>query len=223
MTNSYKINAIGEVQSSYKTKFGVPRQSGMVRNDATKLVFKDIPLSSFEPLIVGNFIWVLFIFDQCEGNEKLHVRPPRLGGNERIGVFATRSPFRPNNIGMSLARIEEISEKSSEVTLIVNGLDLANKTPIIDIKPYHPVADLAWANSEYWFGSGTVDDLQVTFMCETKLNNDEKDFIKNVLAKDPRPAYHEDENRVYTIELFDYEIEFKINHEVVEIIKVIKV
>lgn len=223
MTNTYKINAIGEVQSSYKTKFGVPRQSGMIRNDATKLVFKDIPLSSFEPLVVGNFIWVLFIFDQCEGNEKLHVRPPRLGGNEKIGVFATRSPFRPNNIGMSLARIEDISEKSSEVTLIVNGLDLANKTPIIDIKPYHPIADSAWSESEYWFGSGSVDDLPVTFNCEVKLTIGEIEFIKDVLAKDPRPAYHEDESRVYTIELLDYEIEFKINNKLVEVIKVIKV
>lgn len=223
MTNTYKINAIGEVQSSYKTKFGVPRQSGMIRNDATKLVFKDIPLSSFEPLVVGNFIWVLFIFDQCEGNEKLHVRPPRLGGNEKIGVFATRSPFRPNNIGMSLARIEDISEKSSEVTLIVNGLDLANKTPIIDIKPYHPIADSAWSESEYWFGSGSVDNLPVTFNCEVKLTIGEIEFIKDVLAKDPRPAYHEDESRVYTIELLDYEIEFKINNKLVEVIKVIKV
>jgi tRNA-Thr(GGU) m(6)t(6)A37 methyltransferase TsaA len=224
MTNQYNIKSIGKVISAYKTKFGAPRQSGMVRSDRTKLVFdKDIALSSFKPLKVGNFIWILFIFDQCDGNEKLHVRPPRLGGNEKIGVFATRSPFRPNNIGMSLGRIEEMNSETDSVSILVSGLDLADQTPIIDIKPYHPIADCAWSESEYWFGEGTVNDLEVKFPQALTLCEEDKGFIRDVLAKDPRPAYHDDENRVYTIELLSFEIKFKVNDNIVDVLGVTKV
>jgi tRNA-Thr(GGU) m(6)t(6)A37 methyltransferase TsaA len=223
MTKSFTIKTIAIVQSAYKTKFGVPRQSGMIRNDHSKILFEShIDVSAIEPLKIGNFIWVLFIFDQCEGNEKLQVRPPRLGGNDKIGVFATRSPFRPNNIGLSLAKIEDIKEENSQLVLIVNGLDLADQTPIIDIKPYHPIADKAWDDSDYWFGEGTVDDMEVAFPKKTNIPMEDKEFIQNVLAKDPRPAYHNDEKRVYKIELLSYEIEFQVKENYVKVIKVEK-
>jgi len=221
MTTEFKISSIATLKAPYGSKFGVPRQSGMIKSEPSQIIMnKSIPRSSLEPLKIGNFIWVLFIFDQCTGNEKLHVRPPRLGGNDKIGVFSTRSPFRPNNIGMSLGRIEDFDESDGEVIINISGLDLADKTPIIDIKPYHPNADLAWSESEYWFGDGLVEDLEVVFEPSINIENDLKEFIRDVLAKDPRPAYHSDEHRVYNIVLKEREVEFKIDDNKVIVIGV---
>ena len=212
--NEIKIKPIAEVLSPYQTKFGTPRQSGLVKSDNSKLAFNsDIPMDAFEKLIEGNFIWVVFIFDQCEGNAKYQVRPPRLGGNQKIGVYATRSPFRPNNIGLSLCKIKKIVKQQNGVELTVEGLDLANKTPVIDIKPYHPTYDKAWSDSEYWFGEAQVNSYEVIYPENTKLNKADQQFITEVLSGDPRPAYHDDENRVYKIQLKHYDISFQVKNE----------
>mgnify|MGYP001477690341 CR=1 FL=1 len=217
----FKIKSIAKVLSPYKTKFGVPRQSGLVRSDNTVLIFdQSIDMSAFEKLEIGNFIWVVFIFDQCHGQAKLQVRPPRLGGNQKIGVYATRSPFRPNNIGLSLGRVLQLSQNNSEIHMTLEGLDLADGTPVIDIKPYHPKYDKAWDDSEYWFGDAEVQSLPVEFDKDCKVSEKEEKFIKDVLSGDPRPAYHDDDNRIYTIELLNYEIDFQVLSSIVKVIKI---
>lgn len=216
----FNLKSIAYVEAPYDSKFGVPRQSGIVKSDNSKLVFnKEIPKDAFEQLVVSNFVWVIFIFDQCD-SEKYQVRPPRLGGNNKIGVYATRSPFRPNNIGLSLCQIKEMNYVNNQMILKVVGLDLANETPVIDIKPYHPKFDLAWENSDYWFGDAQTKSLEVIFEKNIVIENELKKFIKDVLSQDPRPAYHDDDDRIYNIDLMNKEIQFKITQNKVIVLKV---
>ena len=195
---------------------------GIVKTDKTRIIFeKEIPKDAFQELKDDNFIWIIFIFDQCD-SEKYQVRPPRLGGNKKIGVYATRSPFRPNNIGLSLCRINKMEYNNNQMIFTVEGLDLADKTSVIDIKPYHPVYDRAWADSEYWFGEANVKKLPVIFPESLKIPSEDLKFIEDVLCGDPRPAYHDDENRIYKIELLNYDIDFRFHNNQIIVERLIR-
>lgn len=203
---------IGTIYTPYKTKFGVPKQGGLVKNDRSRIVLSaDFSLDSVRGLQEGAFLWVLWLFHQCEGKSKELVRPPKLGGNQKIGVFATRSPFRPNNVGMSLVKLKKIASETGHVALFIEGADMVNGTPVIDIKPYHPGADFPWEkHPEPWFEVRPSRVKNVVFAEAVELAEREENLVREVLAQDPRPAYHEDFERIYSNLLEDLEICWKL-------------
>ena len=201
-----EIRAIAHIENDYTSKFGVPRQSGLVEEVISRIVFE--PEFRAEEALRGiedfSHLWLIWGFHEArrEGWSPT-VRPPRLGGNTRIGVFATRSPFRPNGLGLSSVRLTG-TEKTGDRgrTLLVAGADLMNGTPIYDIKPY-----LAYADSHPDARGGFTESrekrrVRVTIP-ETEahgMNPEELAALKKVLEEDPRPAYQEDPDRIYAFE-----------------------
>ncbi len=221
-----RLKKIASIKTDFPTKFGIPRQSGLVDKLDGRIIFE--PEFRKEEAVRGldqfSHIWLLWGFSGSEKeNWSATVRPPRLGGNKRIGVFATRSPFRPNKIGLSCVRLERMEkDKSLGIVLVVMGADLMDGTPIYDIKPYIPVAD---CHKEAWGGytEKTKEyQLQVKFPEELliKLPPNKREVIFEVLAQDPRPAYINDAERVYGMVFAGYNIKFKVEEGVLQVCKV---
>lgn len=228
------LNPIGVVSSPYKEKFAIPRQPGLV--NAAKGTIELLGLTnnadSVRELEQFSHLWLLFVFHgtQEQGWKPL-VRPPRLGGNKKIGVLATRSTFRPNPIGMSVVKLDEIAISENKVTLYISGIDLLDKTPIIDIKPYIPYSD-AIPNAYAGFAQEQPKkDLAVIFSIEAqqalaKLKCDLPELtllIEQVLAQDPRPAYKQNkaDEKIYGMNLHDINIQWKmLNFDTIEVIKI---
>ena len=189
------MRAIGRVESCFGEKFGTPRQSGIVPEARGRIIFSDeVPPGACRGLEEFSHVWIVFLFDQvAEEEERWFVRPPRLGGNEKKGVFATRSPFRPNRIGLSLVSLDGVSDESLEVS----GLDLVDGTAVLDIKPYLPYVE-ALPEAKGGFAKEAPVMLVVDFVDEVKsdLSEEKMALISSTLAVDPRPAYHDDE-RIY--------------------------
>jgi len=212
-----ELNVIARIRTNFPTKFGIPRQSGLV-NTVAKIVFEPEYRddSALRGLDEFSHLWIIWGFSEnkSEGWSPT-VRPPRLGGNKRVGVFATRSPNRPNPLGLSSVKIEKIFRDGENGTVItVLGADLLDGTPIYDIKPYlkftdsHPEAAGGFADSVF------TDDLRVEFLDNLEQNinpEDLKNLIK-ILQSDPRPHYHNDD-RVYAFEFSKYHIEFKVESD----------
>ncbi|MEY0764837.1 MULTISPECIES: tRNA (N6-threonylcarbamoyladenosine(37)-N6)-methyltransferase TrmO [Providencia] len=227
---SFQFNVIGHIESPYKEKFAIPRQPGLVQGGAGRLhlhsPFNDP--NSVRGLNQFSHVWVLFVFHQTmENGWKPLVRPPRLGGNEKMGVFATRSTFRPNPIGMSLVELHGITVKNNQVILELGSLDLVDGTPVIDIKPYLPFAE-AVSNATAGYAQDTPsDDMQVIFTPQTETELDAyqnqypgiKQFISQVLMQDPRPAYKKQstETREYAVHLLDFNIRWRVIDGVTEV------
>lgn len=210
------ITPIGYVKSPFKEKFGLPRQGGRVPDLTGEIVFFK-PYSepeAFKMLDGYSHVWVIFDFNKAV-SDKWHatVRPPRLGGNERAGVFATRSPFRPNGLGLSVVKLESINVKDGEVSLSVSGIDLLDGTPVYDIKPYLTTADLI-VNAKGGFAEEKAD-YSVKVIVPDNLSKvmNEKDLnaVISCLKDDPRPSYQND-NRTYGMQYKDYEIKFSFNN-----------
>lgn len=227
---SFQFNIIGHIESPYKEKFAIPRQPGLVQGGVGRLYLHS-PYN--DPNVVRGLnqfshIWVLFVFHQTMGNGwKPLVRPPRLGGNDKMGVFATRSTFRPNPIGMSLIELHGVTIENNQVILELGSLDLVDGTPVIDIKPYLPFAE-AIPNAAAGYAQDTPsDDMQVIFTphAETVLNTYQsqypgiKQFISQVLMQDPRPAYKKQstEIRDYAVHLLDFNICWRVIDGVTEV------
>ncbi len=223
--DKYAITPIGTIKTGYSDKFGIPRQSGLV--PATQIVrlnesFKNT--ECFKGLEGYSHIWLIWIFSE-NINAKKHdtVRPPRLGGNVRVGVFASRSPYRPNNIGMSLVELIEYGQDKTGVYLKVKGADMLDNTPIIDIKPYLPyVESIPDAKGGYALEK-SKENLKVSILPEVKdyINNIQKkhpekkeifDSIIKLISLNPKPHYHDDKNRVYKMEYNNFKISFKIDN-----------
>lgn len=202
-----QIKPIARIKSSYKEKFGTPRQSGLVYSDLSEVIFENE--FCFEDFTRGleemSHIWLIFSFHLVNYKEgQSTVRPPRLGGKERVGIFACRTPHRPNQLGLSLVKIEVIEKKR----IVISGSDLVDGTPIFDIKPYHPQAD-----RPEQFQSGYISELKekkldVTWDCPQP--NELVKHIEDVLAQDPRPSFHENsaEKREYGLSIQAYNIRF---------------
>lgn len=218
-----EIKPIAHIFTDFPEKFGVPRQSG-VCGLVGKIVFEK-EFASFDALrgIEGfSHLWLIFDFSMAHKEEfSPTVRPPRLGGKERVGVFATRSPFRPNPLGLSSVRLLRVENENGAKTLIVDGVDMVSGTPIFDIKPYlarvdcHPDATDGFADS--------VKDhkLAVDFN-ETLLKlipSDKRDALVECLAQDPRPSYHEDD-REYGLCFANYNIKFRVNGKTLTVLSV---
>ena len=217
MSDEFKI--IARIHNGYKTKFGVPRQSGIAEETKSEIVFEkeDRDPNAFRRLDDYSHLWLIWKFSESEReNWSPTVRPPRLGGNERVGVFATRSPFRPNPIGLTCVKLEKIDFECSDApVLTVSGADLMDSTPIYDIKPYIPYAD-SRPDAVGGFADGFSGySLKVCIDEEIKEKYPEN-FIKEVtelLKTDPRPAYQKDENREYGVLYYDKNIKFKVKDD----------
>jgi tRNA-Thr(GGU) m(6)t(6)A37 methyltransferase TsaA len=196
------FNLIGHINTCYGEKFGVPRQSGLVDEAWGDLIFE--PEFRNPDAVRGlegfSHVWLVFVFHQATRNEwKPTVRPPRLGGNERVGVFASRSPFRPNPIGLSVVRLDEIDLNHPDGPILrLRGVDLVDGTPILDIKPYIPYAD-ALPDASAGFAPSPPSLLAVSWLDDAAEGIDPKSraVIESTLAIDPRPAYQNDNKREY--------------------------
>lgn len=220
------MKIIARIHTDFTSKFGIPRQSGLVDELTATVVFEPEYRSpeAIRGLESFSHIWLLWQFSECVGKEwSPTVRPPKLGGNRRVGVFATRSPFRPNPIGLSSVRLQKI-EKTAEYgyVLHVSGADLLNNTPIYDIKPYlpyvdsHPDAVNGFALAEK-SGSLTVkaDEDILKVMPAGKHT-----ALMAVLSQDPRPAYSTDSQRIYGIEFAGFNVRFTVGDGVLTVTEI---
>ena len=213
MNNELNLKVIARIKTDFKAKFGIPRQSGLV-NTKGRIIFCE-EFRNREALrgIEGySHLWLLWAFSENIKEEwSPTVRPPRLGGNKRMGVFATRSPFRPNPIGLSSVKLERIIENTPDGTVLeVSGIDLLDDTPIYDIKPYISYTD-SHPDATGGFSTDVFDNnLEVIFEAETQniLPQETLLILTEILSQDPRPAYQNDENRVYSFEYSHYKIKF---------------
>ncbi len=232
------LTPIAITRSCFQDKFGVPRQPGLTRHAHAELVIQS-PFDredAFRGLESASHIWLTFQFHEAVRAEwRPVVRPPRLGGNKKIGVFASRSPFRPNSLGLSVVRNEGLARKNGELVLKISNHDLIEGTPILDIKPYLPFSDSVPEASLGWADSAPTDRLEVTFAPEAsdQLSRlpeaDYPDFralIEDVVSYDPRPSFRRgrDEQRIYGANLFDKNVRFRfVNEDSIMRVEVISV
>jgi tRNA-Thr(GGU) m(6)t(6)A37 methyltransferase TsaA len=169
-------------------------------------------------------LWLIWGFSENEGKWSPTVRPPKLGGNKRIGVFATRSPFRPNSLGLSCVKLQRIETTASGKVLIVSGADLVDGTPVFDIKPYLPYVDcINEANGG--FSDEHKNDVlavEIPSALREKISNTELTEITEVLSLNPRPSYQDDTERIYKMSYKDFTVEFKCNSESIYVVEIIK-
>lgn len=218
MNTSYQFEPIGWIHSPYKEKFAIPRQPGLVtaaqahislRNDCNR-----------EEILRGlegfSHLWLVFVFHEAMREQwKPMVRPPRLGGNQKVGVFASRSPFRPNPIGLSVVTLEDIRQINGQWQIHIGGADLLDQTPILDIKPYIPYADAhPQARGNYATEPPATVEIQFTAAASAQLRQYEshyprlEELIRQVLSQQPEPAYHQTRSteREYGMTLYDLNI-----------------
>ncbi|MCQ2147651.1 MAG: tRNA (N6-threonylcarbamoyladenosine(37)-N6)-methyltransferase TrmO [Bacteroidales bacterium] len=222
-----EIRPVAYFVSPLKTKFGIPRQSGICSELRGKIVFA--PEYRNPDAVRGleefDYLWLVWEFSANARNTREWsptVRPPRLGGNERLGVFATRSPFRPNPLGLSSAKIESIELDSEDGPVInVLGADLMDGTPIYDIKPYitysdsHPEARSGFVDQNSW------KTLEVVIPEELLSRVKSKSALVQVLSQDPRPQYHDDPDRIYGMEYDGMDVRFKVSGEVLTVVEIV--
>lgn len=211
------VKPVAYIRSDYKEKFGIPRQSGRAPSLRAEIVFeKDYRDPDALRGIEGfSHLWLLFDFSLSHRETwSPTVRPPRLGGNTRVGVFASRSPFRPNPIGLSCVRLIGVEKRENDgCVLIVSGADLLDGTPIFDIKPYLPFADCVQNATGGYASAHEHHTLQVDFP-ETllaKIAAEKRDGLIEALADDPRPSYQDDPARIYGMAFGAYDIKFSVN------------
>lgn len=229
-----EFKIIGKMKTDFPGKFGIPRQSGLVKSLKGRIVLE--PEYRKEGILKGiedfSHLWILWVFSEnldAEGESRWSptVRPPRLGGNTRLGVFATRSPFRPNPIGMSVVKLDHVDHEAKEgPVLYVTGADMVDGTPIVDIKPYIPCSDIV--NEAYGGFTETVEyellKVSISPDCEgielfDELPTDTKQCLISILENDPRPHYQNDPERVYRFEYAGLHIGFKVEGKELSIVK----
>lgn len=220
------MKIVARIKNDYSAKFGVPRQSGVVNSVISTIVFE--PEFRDEEMLKGieafSHLWLIWQFSETL-NDKVTstVRPPKLGGNKRVGVFATRSPFRPNHIGLSSVRLlEKRKDEKYGIVLVVSGADLMNDTPIYDIKPYIPYTDCHTDANGGFTDNIEYKTLDVVVSCEHNMPQDKLEILKEVLSIDPRPSYQNDEKRVYSFEFSNYNISFNVVDKCLYVTKIEK-
>jgi len=231
--NKITLDTIGVVHSPYNQKFAIPRQSGLVPEAVGRieLLAPYNHINTVRELEQFSHLWLVFIFHQTqESGWNNLVRPPRLGGNKKVGVFASRATHRPNPIGMSVVKLERVYQDNKKLYIEVSGIDLLNQTPIVDIKPYVPYSDsLPNANGGYatYKPSATM---QVVFNDHAKAQLDRiahkyhqlEAFIVNVLKQDPRPAYKlaQDGEKIYGVSLYDLNVKWSVNRQCTTVLEI---
>lgn len=223
---NYQFRPIAYIHSDFPDKFGIPRQSGLAQSLKSTLIFEPdfrFP-DAFRGLEDYSHIWLIWGFSENKHSRWTPtVRPPRLGGNTRKGVFATRSPFRPNPVGLSSVKLDKIEfTKEHGPVLHISGADLMNGTPIFDIKPYLPYVD-SHPNALNGFANSIKDyALHVTDPHEmlSYVPIEKRSAIIEILSQDPRPSYQEDPKRIYGLRFSDYEIKFRVEKNILYILSI---
>lgn len=225
----FTVEPIAYIKTDFSSKFGIPRQSGLVDELEAKIIFEPqyrIP-EAFRGLEGYSHVWLLWQFSECADKEwSPTVRPPRLGGNKRMGVFASRSPFRPNSIGLSCVKLISIDETEENGTVLtVSGADLLDGTPIIDVKPYLPYVDSHPEASGGFALQEKEGSLDVVFAAEllSDIPADKQEALKAVLKQDPRPQYQNDPERIYGLEFAGYDVRFKVKENLLTVVEVDKI
>lgn len=231
MSNTISMHPIGVIHSAFSEKFGIPRQPGLAASlSATIELYPEFGSpEAVRGLEEASHIWLIFLFSAtADQGWKPTVRPPRLGGNKRLGVFASRSPFRPNPIGLSPVELIGIRQQGSKVLLDVRGADLLDGTPILDIKPYLPYSD-ALPEAQFALAEKIETlDLPINWQPSARdalvklsqqLKQPLEQQIADVLRCDPRPAYQRDPERIYGIALHGLNIRFRITDQAIEVLE----
>lgn len=227
MEDTVNLKVIAHIHTDFPEKFGLPRQSGLVHDLCGRIVFTPEyrNIDALRGIEDYDYLWLLWKFEGVE-REKWSptVRPPRLGGDTHMGVFATRSPFRPNPIGLSCVKLLTIEKTANGPELLVSGIDLRDKTPIFDIKPYLPYVD-SHQDARGGFAAAAAEyELKVVFPQDLLelLPEEKRNSAIEVLKQDPRPAYHEDAKRIYGMAFAGFDIRFRVADEVLTVYEVQK-
>lgn len=221
-----ELKIIARIRSDFPSKFGIPRQSGLVEELKAELVFEPEYRNPEALRGIEGFshIWLIWLFSEAvRASWSPTVRPPRLGGNTRMGVFATRSPFRPNPIGLSAVGLDGIRrDETLGQVLLVSGADLMDGTPILDIKPYLPFAD-SYPQASGGFTGQKIDGplkVEVSQPLLAQVPKEHRQALLGVLAQDPRPSYHTDPQRVYGMEFAGLEVRFSVQNDVLTVLTI---
>ena len=225
-----EMERIARIRTDFPTKFGIPRQSGLVEALRGTVVFepKYRDANALRGLEGYSHIWLIWRFSEAAREEwSPTVKPPRLGGNTRVGVFATRSPFRPNPIGLSCVKLEGVELDTPEgPALRVSGADLMDGTPIYDIKPYLPYADCRPEATAGFAGIVEMTPVEVDFPEELlrKIPPEKREALLGVLRQDPRPGYRreKDAERVYGVEFAGFDVRFQAREGVLRVLEVVR-
>lgn len=227
MATSMKI--IARIHTDFPTKFGIPRQSGLVDSLQATIVFEPEYRNpdALRGLEGFSHIWLIWEFSETVRDTwSPTVRPPRLGGNTRAGVFATRSPFRPNAIGLSSVKLDAIKlHPDLGPVLHVSGTDMMDNTPIYDIKPYLPFTDSHPEAADGFAGSLRNHVLEVNFPERwlRLIPEDRREALLGVLAHDPRPSYQEDPERVYGFEFLEFDVRFTVRDAILSVCEIVSI
>ena len=219
----HSIKVIARIRSDFPEKFGIPRQSGLVPELRAKIVFEPEFRNADALRGIEGFshLWLIWQFSAAVRDTwSPTVRPPRLGGNERMGVFATRSPFRPNAVGLSCVKLEGVAQEDGlGSVLIVSGADLMDGTPIYDIKPYLPYAD-AHPEARGGFAPAAKETIRVECAPELleSVPGRQRAALLGVLAQDPRPQYQDDPARVYGMSFGGWDVKFRVRSGTLEVV-----
>lgn len=233
--NELTLPIIGYMHSPYQEKFGIPRQPNLVQVESyIEMVGPYNDLLAFEGIEAFSHLWLIWQFHENKHQDtnkfRPQVRPPRLGGNQKIGVFATRSMYRPSPIGLSVVQLKEVKKVGKNVRVYLNGSDLLDGTPIVDIKPYIQYSDAiidaqsAYAQDEpdrksvIWTEQAEQQKQQL--LLNGKISVQLVQELEQVLSLDPRPAYQDDEGRIYGMKFADLDVKFRVNTQYIEIVEI---
>ena len=217
------MKVIARIENDFKEKFGIPRQSGLVKGTRARIVFEKEYRNADALRGIDGFshLWLIWAFSKAERETwSPTVRPPRLGGNTRMGVFATRSPYRPNAVGLSCVQLIEVLPQTQDgPVLIVGGADLLDGTPIYDIKPYLPHADCHPEATGGFSAEKVGYALTVDFPEELlrRIDADKRDVVMELLSQDPRPSYQSDPERVYGMRYGRWNVKFTVSDGVLKV------
>lgn len=225
MQNDRIIRPIAYIRSDFREKFGIPRQSGRAPSLTARVEFlpEYAVADAFRDIESFSHLWLLFEFSATrEKGWSATVRPPRLGGNKRVGVFASRSPFRPNRIGLSCVKFVKTERTERGVALVVSGADLLDGTPIFDVKPYLPFTDCRTDATGGYAEAGEAHKLHVRFPQDLLglIPEDKRAGLLECLADDPRPSYQNEPKRVYGMRFSEYEIKFSVEEDTLTVVRV---
>lgn len=221
-----QLKVIGRIHTDFPEKFGIPRQSGLVKDAAGTVIFEPEyrSIEAFRGLEGYSHIWIIWEFSEAERpNWSATVKPPRLGGKKRMGVFATRSPFRPNPMGISVVRLEEIiQDKKLGPVLRVSGVDMLDQTPVYDIKPYLPYAD-SYPEATGGFADEVFGHRLEVYFPEgllEKVPKNHRESLKEILSQDPRTAYIDDEERIWGVAYGGVNVRFQVKESELRVCEV---
>ena len=229
MESAYSIRPIGHIRTDFGAKFGIPRQSGLVPELEGRIVF--LPefrrAEAFRELETFSHIWVIWQFSDAHGEDfRPTVRPPRLGGNRRVGVFASRSPFHPNRLGLSCVKLISIDNDDPDGPVLrVSGIDMLDGTPVFDVKPYIPVADCIPDALEGYTAQTRTHLLEAHFEngLEELIPKDKLDALTGVLENDPRPGYENDPQKEYGLSFAGFDVGFRVDEGKLSVFRVTKI